>query len=97
MAELFSWLALIFLTLTGYSAGAVLGLKTQAKGPKRAFSPSLLDTMMVVVLWIGGIISRLAGLGKWSTVGIGVAVALLVAFILSFIQRQLEECHPLPQ
>jgi hypothetical protein len=97
MAELFSWLALIFLTLTGYSAGAVLGLKIRAKGPQKGFYPSLLDTMMVIVLWIGGIISRLAGLGKWSTVGIGVAVALLVAFILSFIQRQRDEGHPLPQ
>jgi hypothetical protein len=97
MTNIFSWLALIFLTLTGYSAGAVLGLQTRAKGHRSRSSPSLLDTMVVVVLWIGGIISRLSGLGKWSAVGIWVAVAFLVAFILSYIQRQPDEGHLLPQ
>ncbi len=46
MTDLLSWLALIFLTLAGYSAGAVLSSRTRSGEHKRDPSPSLLDTWM---------------------------------------------------
>jgi len=95
--NILSWLALIFLTLAGYSAGAVLGFRVNAKMKKGDLSPSLLDTVMVVVLWIGGIISRLAGVKAWSAVGIWLFIALVVAFLLNRVQPQPREGKPLPQ
>jgi hypothetical protein len=53
--------------------------------------------MMVVVLWIGGIASRLAGLKAWPAVGIWLVIALAVAFILNWVQPQPSEGKPLPQ
>ncbi len=91
------WLALIFLTLAGYSAGAVLGSRSRTGGHRGDPLPSLLDTMMVVVLWIGGIASRLAGIRAWSVVGIWLVIALAVAFILNWVQPKPDEGKPLPQ
>jgi hypothetical protein len=97
MGDILSWLALIFLTLAGYSAGAVIGFRTNTRMVKGEPSPSLLDTMMVIVLWIGGIASRLIGVKAWSTVGIWLVIALAVAFILNRVQPQPSEGKPLPQ
>jgi len=95
--DLISWLALIFLTLSGYSAGAVLGSRTRAREHRYDPFPSLLDTIMVVMLWIGGITFRLMGVGVWSAVGMGFGIALVVAFILNRVQSQASEGKPLPQ
>ncbi len=97
MINILSWLALIFLTLAGYSAGAVLGSRTRSDGHKGDPSSSVLDTAMVVVLWLGGIASRLKGINLWSAIGIWVFVALVVAFVLNRMQRQPDESKPLPQ
>jgi len=97
MTNILGWLALIFLTLAGYSAGAVLGSRTRTNGHRGDPSPNLLDTLMVVVLWIGGIASRLAGLKPWPAVGIWLVIALAVAFILNWVQPQPSEGKPLPQ
>ena len=97
MTEIFSWLALIFLTLAGYSAGAVLGSRSKAGGHRGDPSPSLLDTIMVIVLWIGGVASRLAGIRAWSVVGIWLIIALAVAFMMNRVQPQPSEGKPLPQ
>ena len=95
--NILSWLALIFLTLAGYSAGAVLGSRSRTGGHRGDPSPSLLDTAMVVVLWIGGIASRLAEVKAWSAVGIWLIIALAVAFMLNWVQPQPSEGKPLPQ
>ena len=92
-----SWLALIFLTLTGYSAGAVLGYQTIAPKGKSDLSPSLIDMMIVVVLWIGGIISRVSGLGSWLVVGIWLVLAGIVGFFLNVVQPRIDEGKALPQ
>ena len=85
-----SWLALIFLTLLGYSAGAVLsartGLRRQGDNP----SPGLLDMTMVVALWVGGIVLRISGAGPWLTVIILLISAAVVAFVLN-LARPLQE------
>jgi hypothetical protein len=95
--DLLSWLALIFLTLSGFSAGAVLGRQTRTGGHRDNLSPSLLDTIMVVVLWVGGITSRLGGLEAWSAVGLWLGVAVAVAFILNRLQSQPDEGKSLAQ
>jgi hypothetical protein len=97
LAEIFSWLALIFLTLAGYSAGAVLGFRAKAVKHGCDTSPSLLDTGIVIVLWFGGIASRLAGMKPWSAVGTWGGIALAVAFVLSIVQPQIDKGKPLPQ
>ncbi len=97
MFDIASWFALIFLILAGYSAGAVLGSQTSGANKKGDPSPTLLDTITVVVLWIGGIVSRLGGVEAWSVVGMGVVIALAVAFMLNRIQTQSAEGKPLPQ
>lgn len=95
--HLVSWLVLIFLTLSGYSAGAVLGSRIRGGGHRYDSSPSLLDTIIVVVLWIGGITSRLIGVAVWSAVGMWLGIALVVALILSQVQSEPSKSKPLPQ
>ena len=97
MTNILSWLVLIFLTLAGYSAGAVLGSRTRLGGHKGDPSPSLLDMVMVIMLWIGGIASRLAGVKPWPAVGMWLVIALVVAFLLNRVQPQSSEGKPLPQ
>jgi hypothetical protein len=95
--DLVSWLALIFLTVSGYSAGAVLGSRTRTDGHRDDPSPTLLDTMIVVVLWIGAIVSRLVGIGVWWAVGMWLGIALVVALILNRLKSQPSEGKPLLQ
>lgn len=92
-----SCLAMIFLTLAGYSAGAVLGSWTRRGGQKGGSSPSLLDTAMVVVMWISGIALLLTVLEPWAAVGIWLILAMGVAFLLKRLQVQPDEGKPLPQ
>jgi hypothetical protein len=81
-----SWVALILLTLVGYSGGAVLGLWTRARERVRTTDPSLLDLAAVILLWIGVSLARWLGLGRWWAVLLGLGVALVAGFVLSLIQ-----------
>lgn len=78
--ELVSGIALVLLTLTGYSAGAALG----ARG--RMPVPGLLDLLVIVLLWGGALSSRTA-LGRWPAIGVWVLAGLLVGLILAHIRR----------
>lgn len=75
--EIISVLALILLTLVGYSSGAVLG----AKG--RTAMPGIADLLVVIVLWIGAIATR-GALGKWLSIGVWLGVGLVVGAILTW-------------
>ena len=87
--DMLSWLALIFLTLLGYSAGAIIGsrigLRRQGGNP----SPEILDMTMVAALWVGGILLRVSGAGRWFTAMLLLVLAAAVAFILN-IARPLQ-------
>ncbi|MGC8880053.1 MAG: hypothetical protein ACP5R2_12600 [Anaerolineae bacterium] len=74
--ELISGIALILLTLTGYSAGAALG----ARGKLPV--PGLLDLLVVVLLWIGAVSTR-AALGRWPAIGVWVLTGLIIGLILA--------------
>ena len=64
-------LALVLLTLVGYSSGAMLA------GKGRQVIPGLLDLAVVVVLWIGALVTR-AALGK----GLAILAWLIARLIL---------------
>lgn len=91
------WVALILLTVIGYSAGAVFSSWTRPGVQKSDPSPSLVDTAVVVVLWIGAIASRVIVLGPWTAVGVWFAVGLVTAFVLNRVQPHLPEGKSLPQ
>jgi membrane associated rhomboid family serine protease len=86
-----SWVALILLTLTGYSAGAVLGLWTRAHERVRTTDPSLWDLAVVILLWIGVGLARGLALGRWWAVLLGLGAGLVAGFVLSLIQPRRTE------
>jgi uncharacterized membrane protein YqaE (UPF0057 family) len=90
-----SWLALILLTLVGYSAGAVLALWMRARERVHTTDPSLLDTAALILLWVGVILARESGLGRWWAVLLGLGLALVVGFVLSLIQPRPSESRSL--
>ena len=92
-----SWLALIFLTLFGYSAGAVIGGRTRRGRQAGEPSPSMADTLAVVVLWIGAVVSRVNLMKRWTAVGFWFVVALGTAFIMNLVQRRAEEGKSITQ
>lgn len=73
-------LALVLLTLVGYSIGAVIGARD------RLPTPRLLDLTVVVVLWIVAFFSRPA-LGKWIAIGVWLVAGGLVSLRLSSARR----------
>ncbi len=75
-------IALILLTLVGYSSGAVLGSR------KRLISPVILDLVWIVLLWTMAVISRL-WLHKW----LAVAVWLIAAGVCSFVWASVRYPH----
>jgi membrane protein implicated in regulation of membrane protease activity len=52
---------------------------------------------MVVVLWIGGIASQLAGVKPWAAVGVWLVLAIAAAFVINQVKKQPSEGKPLPQ
>ncbi len=74
--ELISGIALVLLTLTGYSAGAALG----ARG--RTPMPGLLDLLIMFLLWAGAVSTRVA-LGKWLAVAVWVIIGIVVGLVLT--------------
>ena len=75
-----SRLALILLTLVGYSTGAVIG------GRNKTVAPKLLDLVVVVVLWALALASR-PFLGRWAAIGMWLIGGGLVSFVLAAIRR----------
>jgi hypothetical protein len=75
-----SKLALVLLTLAGYSIGAVLGSRD------KSVTPQPLDLGVVVVLWGAALASR-ASLGRWAAIGLWLVAAGLVSFGLTSLRR----------
>jgi hypothetical protein len=78
--DFISKLALILLTLTGYSMGAVLGSRD------RSATPQPLDLGVIVMLWIAALASH-ANLGRWAAIGLWLIVAGLMSFGLTSLRR----------
>lgn len=75
-----SGVALVLLTLVGYSSGSVLG----AKG--RAVAPNILDLLVILGLWIAALVTR-DTLGRWLSIAIWMALGLFLGTILARIRR----------
>ena len=78
--EVLSILALLLLTMVGYSSGATI-----AAGRGRSTAPGLLDLGLLLVLWILALLTR-PDLGKWQSVLIWVTVAAILAGFLTLIR-----------
>ena len=74
-----SGLALVLLTLVGYSSGAVLGAKD------KAVTPNILDLLVVLGLWIAALATR-DTLGRWISIAIWMVLGLFLGMILARIR-----------
>jgi hypothetical protein len=78
--EILSFVALILLSLVGYSCGAV-----SRAGKSAELKPQALDLVLVLLLWTGAIYSRIAtDVNRWLLILIGI----MVAFVLGIISVQ---------
>jgi hypothetical protein len=77
--EFISGVALVLLTLVGYSSGSVLG----ATG--RDPTPRILDLLVVIVLWTAALTTR-STLGKWSAIVIWLVIGLVLGMVLARIR-----------
>jgi hypothetical protein len=75
--ELIAELALVLLTLVGYSSGSVLG----AKG--RTAVPGIADLLVVGAMWVTALATCNA-FGKWSAIGIWLIVGLALGAVLAW-------------
>ena len=74
--EFIAGIALVLLTLVGYSNGSVIGAKGCTPVPR------ILDLLVVIVLWIAALATR-STLGKWSAILIWLVIGLIVGMVLA--------------
>jgi hypothetical protein len=77
--EIIAGIALVLLTLVGYSSGSVIG----ARGHTPA--PHVLDLFVVILLWIAALATRSA-LGKWSAIVIWLMIGLVLGMVLARVR-----------
>ena len=80
--ELLSSIALLLLTLVGYSLGAVISV-----GRERYTSPSIIDLFVTASLLIGALLTRFA-LGKWLAILVWIVVAAVISSILTIVRSK---------
>ncbi len=78
--EFLHGLALVLLTLVGYSSGSVLG------GRGRKISPGLLDIAIVLMLWAGALVSR-GGMGRWLAILVWVLAGMAAGALFVILRR----------
>ena len=77
--EIIAAIALVLLTLAGYSSGSVIGARGHTPVPR------ILDLLAVILLWIAALATRSA-LGKWSAIVIWLAIGLVLGLVLARIR-----------
>ena len=75
-----SGLALVLLTLVGYSGGAAIC------GKGRKVTPELFDLLVVVMMW-GVALATREWLGKWLAIGVWIVIGLAVGAAGSALRR----------
>ncbi len=78
--EVLSILALILLTLVGYSSGVALA------GRGEDLSPTLWDLLLPLLLWAAGFYTREL-LGRWGAIGLFILAGLLVGYVSGALRR----------
>jgi hypothetical protein len=82
--KIVSFIVLILLSMVGYSVGAVI-----RAGKSKELKPQLIDLVLLLAIWAGGIYSGLAfNLNKWLMVLIWLALSIIVG-ILAVTPRKL--------
>lgn len=81
MLEIASYIVLVLLTVVGYSSGAVI--VTSRRQPV----PRSIDLIIVMVLIVAAVFSK-PFLGRWSAIGVWVAISFCTAFIGLYSIRQ---------
>jgi hypothetical protein len=88
--ETLSYIILLLLSLAGYSAGA-----TSQAGKYVELKPQIIDLLVVVAIWTGGIFSRIAlDLNKWLLIFIWVIISISIGF-LAVLPRNLSKVETL--
>ena len=77
--EIIAGIALVLLTLVGYSSGSVIGARGHTPAPR------VLDLFVVILLWIAALATRSA-LGKWSAIVIWLVIGLVLGMVLARIR-----------
>jgi len=77
--EIIAGIALVLLTLVGYSSGSVIGARGHTPVPR------ILDLFVVVFLWIAALATR-GALGKWSAILIWLAIGLVIGMALARVR-----------
>ena len=72
-------LALVLLTLVGYSSGSVLGAR------RRTPVPGILDLLVIILLWMAALATQ-NGLGKWLAIGVWLVLGLAVGWVLASLR-----------
>lgn len=73
--------ALVLLTLVGYSSGNALA------GRRKRLVPGIVDLLVVVVLWVAVFTARAElGLGKWQAIGAGLLLGLVVGALFAALR-----------
>lgn len=77
--EIIAGIALVLLTLVGYSSGSAIGARGHTPVPR------ILDLLVVILLWIAALATRSA-LGKWSAILIWLAIGLVLGMVLARVR-----------
>jgi hypothetical protein len=82
--QILSLLALILLSLTGYSGGAV----GQARAV-RDLKPRGIDLALVLVIWAGAVTSRIVwALNRWLLIVLWILVAAVIGYLAGVFRRE---------
>lgn len=81
--EALSFMALILLSLIGYSGGAV-----GKAGKLVDLKPQLIDLVIILIIWAGAIYSRIVSdLNKWLIILIWVALSSIVGVLIIWVRN----------
>ena len=85
--ETLSFVALIFLSLVGYSGGVVGKV-----GKFAELKPQIIDLIIVLLIWAGAIYSRITfDLNKWLFILIGVILSIIIGLLAVSFRKLTEE------
>ncbi|MFB0564171.1 MAG: hypothetical protein ACETWK_00660 [Candidatus Aminicenantaceae bacterium] len=89
MITIISYIALILLSLVGYSAGVTI------KAGKRAeLKPLIIDLIIVIFIWTGAVYSRVTlDFSKWILILIWIILGIIIGMITVIPRRVPEEKH----
>ena len=85
--ETLSFIALILLSLVGYSGGAV-----GKAGKFEDLKPQIIDLILVMIIWIGAIYSRITfDLNKWLLILMWVILSILIGVFAILVRKLIGE------